>query len=45
MAATIEELSPERREEICRRCNKIKPGTAGIHDAEDVFAKAYAELT
>ncbi len=39
------ELSPEWREEIRRRCGDISQGTAQLHDAEDVFARAYAKLT
>ena len=50
MAVTVDatdgdELSPEWREEICRRCDEIDDGTAQLRDAEDVFARAYAKLT
>jgi putative addiction module component (TIGR02574 family) len=43
--ATGGELSPEWREEIQRRCGEIDRGTAQLHNAEDVFARAYAKLT
>ena len=39
-----EELSPAWREEIRRRSSEISQGTAELHDAEDVFARAYAKL-
>jgi putative addiction module component (TIGR02574 family) len=39
------ELSPEWREEIRRRCGEIQEGTASLHNAEDVFARAYVGLT
>jgi hypothetical protein len=38
------ELSPEWREEIRRRCLEIDQGTAELHDAESVFARAFAAL-
>ncbi len=38
------ELSPAWREEIRRRSSEISQGTAELHDAEDVFARAYAKL-
>jgi putative addiction module component (TIGR02574 family) len=38
------ELSPAWREEIRRRCREVDEGTAGLCDAEAVFARAYAAL-
>jgi Putative addiction module component len=40
-----DEVSPKWREEIRRRCSEIEQGTAELHNAEDVFAEAYAKLT
>jgi putative addiction module component (TIGR02574 family) len=39
------EWSPEWREELRRRSAEIDQGTAELHAAEDVFARAYARLT
>jgi len=44
-AAADTELSPEWREEVRRRCGEINKGTAQLHDVDDVFSRAYAELT
>ena len=38
------ELSPEWQEEIRRRCREMDEGRAVFHDADEVFAEAYAAL-
>jgi hypothetical protein len=38
------EISPAWREEIRKRCRQIDEGLVELHDAADVFAKAYAAL-
>ena len=38
------ELSPAWREEIRERCREIDEGSVELHDADVVFAKAYATL-
>lgn len=38
------ELSPAWREEIGKRCREVDEGAVELHDAADVFAKAYATL-
>jgi putative addiction module component (TIGR02574 family) len=37
-------LSSAWKEEVRKRCSEIDEGTAELHDAEDVFARAYAAL-
>jgi putative addiction module component (TIGR02574 family) len=44
-AAAGVELSPQWREEIRRRCDEIRSGTATLRDADEVFATAQARLT
>jgi putative addiction module component (TIGR02574 family) len=44
-ASAGSELSPEWREEICRRCAEVQEETASLRNAEDVFAGAFARLT
>jgi putative addiction module component (TIGR02574 family) len=39
------ELSPRWREEIHRRCDEIRDGTASLRNADEVLATAYARLT
>jgi len=38
------ELSPAWKDEIRRRCTELDRGTAKLHDADAVFAKAFAAL-
>jgi hypothetical protein len=38
------ELSPAWKDEIRKRCREIDEGLVELRNAEDVFAKAYAEL-
>ena len=43
-ASAGNELSPEWREEIGRRCGEVREGTAALRNAEDVFERAFARL-
>lgn len=43
-AAPSGELSPEWKAEVCKRCREVEQGMVDLHDADKVFAKAYATL-
>jgi len=43
-AAQSAELSDPWREEVRKRCREMDEGLVELHDADDVFAKAYAQL-
>ena len=43
-ASSPVELSPAWRDEIRKRCQEVDQGTVEIHDATDVFSRAYAAL-
>jgi len=40
-----DDLSPEWKKEIERRCREIDEGTVALSSAEDVFERAYARLS
>jgi hypothetical protein len=37
-------LSAKWKKEVRRRCTELDRGTVELHDADDVFARAYAAL-
>ena len=41
---SVDELSPEWKEEIEKRCREIDEGSVQLLDAEAVFSKAYSSL-
>lgn len=43
-APDVPALSAKWKKEVRRRCAELDRGTAELHDAEAVFAKAYAAL-
>ena len=43
-APDVPALSAKWKKEVRRRCAEVDRGTAELHDAEAVFAKAYAAL-
>lgn len=40
-----QELSPEWKEEIRKRCREIDEGAVHLVEAEEAFARAYSRLT
>lgn len=41
---SVEELAPEWREEVRKRCQEIEDGLVVLSEAEDVFARAYSAI-